>query len=110
MPTVTVTRTYSISCSAAPALSVSDITATRLNDTAVLVTWMYLTLNDARGFPSYVVSVTSEGKEVANHSTRSTSAVVGGLMGHTEYHITVQALTAGGTKEGPLSAPGEREM
>ena len=70
---------------------------------------MNLTLNDARGFPSYVVSVTSEGKEVANHSTHSTSVVVGGLMPHTEYNITVQALTAGGTKEGPLSAPGETE-
>ena len=94
---------------AEPAVSVSDITVTRVNDTAVRVTWMELTLNDARGFPSYVVSVTSEGKEVANHSTHSTSVVVGGLMPHTEYNITVQALTAGGTKEGPLSAPGETD-
>ena len=68
---------------------------------------MNLTLHNARGFPSYVVSVTSEGKEVATHSTLSTSVVVGGLMPHTEYNITVQALTAGGTKEGPQSAPGE---
>ena len=98
---------YSLFSSAEPAVSVSDVTVTRVNDTAVMVTWMNLTLNDARGFPSYVVSVTSEGKEVANHSTHSTSVVVGGLMPHTEYNITVQALTAGGTKEGPLSAPGE---
>ena len=97
-------------CISAPNVSVSNVTVTRVNDTAVMVTWMNLTLNDARGFPSYVVSVTSEGEEVANHSTHSTSAVVGGLMPHTEYNVTVQALTAGGTKEGPLSAPGEREM
>ena len=90
-------------------MSVSDAIVTRVNDTAVMVTWMYLTLNDARGFPSYVVSVTSEGKEVANHSTHSTSVVVGGLMPHTEY-ITVRALTAGGTKEGSFSTPGETEM
>ena len=91
-------------------MSVSDVTVTRVNDTAVRVTWMNLTLNDARGFPSYVVSVTSEEGQVANHSTHSTSAVVGGLMPHTEYNITVQALTAGGTKEGPISVPGETEM
>ena len=91
-------------------MSVSDVTVTRVNDTAVRVTWMELTLNDARGFPSYVVSVTNEEGEVANQSTNSSSVVVGGLMPHTEYNITVQALTAGGTKEGPLSAPGEREM
>ena len=30
-------------------------------------------------------------------------------MPHTEYNITVQALTAGGTKEGPISAPGEMD-
>ena len=95
--------------STASKVSVSNVTVTRVNDTAVMVTWMELTLNDARGFPSYVVSVTSEGKEVANHSTHSTSVVVGGLMPHTEYHITVRALTAGRTKEGPLSAPGETD-
>ena len=75
-----------------------------------MVTWMRLTLNDARGFPSYVVSVTSKGNEAVNHSTNSTSVVVGGLMPQTEYSVTVQALTAGGTKEGPPSAPGETEM
>ena len=91
-------------------MAVSDVTVTRVNDTAVRVTWMELTLNNARGFPSYVVSVTSKGKEVDNHSTHSTSVVVGGLMPHTEYNITVRALTAGGTKEGPLSAPGETDV
>ena len=71
---------------------------------------MELALNDARGFPSYMVSVTSEEGQVANHSTHSTSAVVGGLMPHTEYNVTVQALTGEGTKEGPISVPGETEM
>ena len=91
----------------APYKPVSDITVTRVNDTAVRITWTTLTLNDARGFPSYVVNVTIGGMEVSTHSTNSTSVVVGGLMPHTEYSITVQALTSGGTKEGPLSAPGE---
>ena len=95
-------------------MPVSNITITRINDTAVTVTWAALTLNDARGFPSYVVSVTSKGKEAPNqhhlHLTNSTSVVVEGLMPHTEYSVTVQALTAGGTKEGPHSAPGETEM
>ena len=75
-----------------------------------MVTWAALTLNDARGFPSYVVSVTSKGKEAVIHLTNSTSVVVGGLMPHTGYSVTVQALTAGGNKEGPRSAPGETEM
>ena len=70
---------------------------------------MALTLNDARGFPSYGVNVTIGGMEVSTHSTNSTSVVVGGLMPHTEYNVTVQALTAGGTKEGPHSAPGETD-
>ena len=75
----------------------------------VRVTWIALTLNDARGFPSYLVSVTNDGKEAANHTTNSTSVVVGGLMPHTEYNVTVQALTAGGNKEGPHSEPRERD-
>ena len=91
-------------------MAVTDITITRVNDTAVRVTWTTLTLNDARGFPSYVVIVTSKEREVANVTTPSTSVVVGGLMPHTEYNVTVQALTAGGTKEGPLSAPGEIQL
>ena len=71
---------------------------------------MSLTLNDARGFPSYVVRVTSKGQEIDNHSTNTTSVVVGGLMPNTEYSVTVQALTARGTNRGPISAPGETEM
>ena len=89
---------------------VSDITITRVNDTAVRVTWTALTLNDARGFPSYVVSVMSKCEQVSFQTTNFISVVVGGLMPHTEYSVTVQALTAGGTKEGPPSAPGETEM
>ena len=95
---------------AAPTVAVTDITVTRVNDTAVRVTWTALTLNDARGFPSYVVIVTSKEREVANVTTYSTSVVVGGLMPHTGYNVTVQALTAEGTKEGPHSAPGEIQL
>ena len=95
--------------SAAPAVSVSDITVTRVNDTAVMVTWAGLTLTDARGFPSYAVTVMNRCEQVSSQRTTSTSVVVGGLMPHTEYNITVQALTAGGTKEGPLSTPGETD-
>ena len=94
---------------AAPSVPVSDITVTRVNDTAVKVTWTALTVNDARGFPSYVVSVMSRCEQVSSQRTNSTSVVVGGLMTHTEYNVTVQALTAGRTKEGPISEPGERD-
>ena len=97
----------SVAFCTAPSIPVSDITVTRVNDTAVRVTWTTLTLNEARGFPSYVVNVTIGGMEVSTHSTNSTSVVVGGLMPHTEYNVTVQALTAGATKEGPHNAPGD---
>ena len=90
-------------------MSVSNITVTRVNDTAVMITWRALTLNEARGFPSYVVIVMNKCEQVSTQSTTSTSVVAGGLMPHTEYNITVQALTAGGTKEGPWSAPGETD-
>ena len=90
-------------------MSVSDITVTRVNGMAVNITWTGLTLNEARGFPSYVVIVTNEAEQVSSQRTTSTSVVVGGLMPHTEYNITVQALTAGGGKEGPLSVPGETD-
>ena len=100
----------SVAFCTAPSIPVSDITVTRVNDTAVMVTWTTLTLNEARGFPSYVVNVTIGGMEVSTHSTNSASVVVGGLMPHTEYNVTVQALTAGGTKEGPHSAPGETNI
>ena len=56
-----------------------------------------------------MVSVTKEGEQVSSQRTSSTSVVVEGLMPHTEYSVTVQTLTAGGTKEGPLSAPGEMD-
>ena len=91
-------------------MPVASITVTRVNDTALRVTWMALTLNDARGFPSYVVTIMSRHEQVSSQRTPSTSVVVGGLMPHTEHSITVQALTAGGTKEGPISVPGETEM
>ena len=95
---------------AAPSVAVSDITVTRVNGTAVRVIWTALTPNEARGFPSYVVSVTDDSEQVSSQRTPSTSVVIGGLMPHTEYSVTVQALTAGATKEGPISAPGETEM
>ena len=91
-------------------MPVTDIIVTRVNDTAIRATWTALTLNDARGFPTYVVSVTKEGEQVSSQRTPSASVVVGGLMPHTEYSVTVQALTAGGTEEGPLSEPGNTEM
>ena len=94
----------------APSVAVSDITVTRINGTAVRVKWTALTPNEARGFPSYVVSVTKDSEQVSSQRTSSTSVVVGGLMLHTEYSVTVQALTAGGTNGGPISAPGETEM
>ena len=100
---------YFVAFCTAPSIRVSDVTVRRINDTAVRITWTALTLNDARGFPSYVVNVTIGGMEVSTHSTNSTSVVIGGLMIHTEYNVTVQALTAGGTKEGPHSAPGEMD-
>ena len=80
-----------------------------MNDTAVRVQWIALTLNDARGFPTYVVNITKDSEQVSSQRTPSTSVVVGGLMPHTEYNVTVQALTAGGTKEGLRSAPGEMD-
>ena len=91
-------------------MPVSDVTVTRVNDTVIKVTWTALTLNEARGFPSYIVTIMSRHEQVSSQATKSTSVVVGGLIPHTEYSITVQALTAGGTKEGPPSAPGETEM
>ena len=99
----------SVAFCTAPSIPVSDVTVTRVNDTAVRVTWTALTLTDARGFPSYVVNVTIGGMEFSTHSANFTSVVVGGLMPHTEYSVTVQALTARGTKEGPHSAPGEMD-
>ena len=56
-----------------------------------------------------MVNVSIGVMEVSTHSTNSTSVVVGGLMPHTEYNVTVQALTEGGTKEGPHSVPGETD-
>ena len=95
---------------AAPTVPVTDITVTRVNDTAVRVTWTALTLNEARGFPSYVVNITKDSEQVSSQRTPYNSVVVGGLMPHTEYSVTVQALTAGGMKEGPISEPSETKM
>ena len=81
-----------------------NITATRLNDTAMNVSWTPLTLVEARGFVKYVITYTKAGgsrkrqspsRKIVNGTDNS--CVVNDLEPGVEYDVIVGAQTGGGT-------------
>ena len=81
-----------------------NVTATRLNDTAMNVSWTPLTLVEARGFVKYVITYTKAGGSRKRQSPSpkivngtDSSCVVNDLEPGVEYDVTVGAQTDGGT-------------
>ena len=70
----------------------------------VNISWDELTLNEARGFPVYTVtltpSVSTDDQQIANNiivvNTTESNLVVGGLNVNMEYMLTVAVRTTGG--------------
>ena len=92
---------------------VQGVTATRINDTAIRVSWEPLTLVNANGFiKSYNITLTpvSSRKRQATAITETVSAtestvVVTGLQSNIAYSISVYATTGGGAGQSNDSIP-----
>ena len=87
-----------------PSMAPMNVTATRLNDTAMNVSWTPLTLVEARGFVKYVITYMKAGgsrkrqspsPKIVNGTDRS--CVVNDLKPGVEYDVIVGAQTGGGT-------------
>ena len=81
-----------------------NVSATRLNDTAMNVSWIPLTLVEARGFVKYVITYMKAGGSRRRQSPSpkivngtDSSSVVNDLEPGVEYDVIVGAQTGGGT-------------
>ena len=93
-------RTIFFSIELAPTKSVQSITSKLLNSTSLNITWVPLTLFEARGFPVYRVTLgtTSRRKRQSDSVTIITSnnfAVFTGLRRNTDYSVMVGVMTGG---------------
>ena len=86
-----------------PNATVTNITIKWTSATSVNVSWAPLTLHQARGFPLYMVNITSMGRVVKNFTTNETNVKVNDLNRNTVYFVTVKPLTRGGDLEGETS-------
>ena len=86
-----------------PTETVTNITIEWTSATSVNISWAPLTLHQARGFPLYVVNITTKGRVVKNFTTNQTNVKVNELNRNTVYFVTVKPLTGGGDLEGETS-------
>ena len=87
----------------APTKSVQNITSKLLNSTSLNITWVPLTLFEARGFPLYRVTLTVKGTN--NRRKRQSNTVSGntemnfyvftGLRRNTDYSVMAGVMTGG---------------
>ena len=92
----------------------NNVTVVRINSTAISVSWNPLTLQEARGWPVYVVYLWSNSQRTARAvpsvRTSESSVNITSLDPSTFYYIVVQVTTAAGTSEELKSEPGEFEF
>ena len=75
-----------------------------MNATTVNISWIPLGIHQARGFPSYRVTILQEGTLFKSMTTSDSSVAIGELNNNRLYTVTVQIITGGG--EGIQSEPG----
>ena len=106
-------RTYIYSLNhihVAPTKNVASITGVRVSDSEMMVSWTGLTLQEARGFPSYTITYEPVGstgrvsRQAQTVQTEQTSTTVGGLLSEAEYLVHITVSTDGGNSA--ASEPG----
>ena len=94
-----------------PRVAPRNVTVVRINSTAISVSWNPLTLQEARGWPVYVVYLQGNSQrtacELQSVNTSDSSVVIGNLDPASYYSVVVQVRTAAGTREELKSQPGE---
>ena len=78
------------------------------NPSTVKISWTPLTVHEARGFPTYRINITSEGRAIRLENTIESYLIVGGLDQTQWYSVTVQPFTRfnGEILSGEASEPG----
>ena len=80
-----------------PTKSVENVVAFRVDSRRVNISWTPLSLVEARGFPQYTVSYTSDGDVMESVNTSNPSVIIPGLSLHRTYTFTIQVSTRNGT-------------
>ena len=74
----------------------NSVNISQLNATSINITWPPLSLFDARGFPEYVITLTSSnGYNLYNITTSNSYVVFDGLAGGSNYSAVVGSRTGG---------------
>ena len=82
-----------------PEKSVSYLT-TFWKDGVVNISWISLSLIEARGFPLYIISYMLDSGTMRTINTTNSSIVISGLEPKQSYTFTVQVTTGNGTHKG----------
>ena len=94
-----------------PTVAPNNVTVVRINSTAISVSWNPLTLQEARGWPVYIVFWERRSQRTdraaLSVNTRDSSVVIGNLDPASYYSFVVQVSTAAGTSEELRSQPCE---
>jgi netrin-G3 ligand len=97
----------------APTKNVASITGVRVSDSEMMISWTGLTLQEARGFPSYTITYEPVGstgrvsRQAQTVQTEQTSTTVGGLLSEAEYLVHITVSTDGGSSAAsePVTVP-----
>ena len=77
--------------------ALADFDVVALGDGSVQVGWTPLSLTEARGFPLYIVSYTSDDGAVSGSvNTTNSSVIITGLNPNIGYSFTIQVATGSG--------------
>ena len=79
-----------------PTAPLTDVHVFALGDGSVRVGWTPLSLVEARGFPLYIVSYSSDDGAVFSVNTTNSSVIITGLNPNIGYSFTVQVATGSG--------------
>ena len=82
-----------------PGKPVSNLTAF-WKDGVVNISWISLSLTEAKGFPLYIISYTLDNSKMRTINTTNSSIVISGLEPKQSYTFTVQVTTGNGTHKG----------
>ena len=85
-----------------PKKSVSNLTAF-WKDGVVEISWISLSLVEAKGFPLYIISYTLDNGTMRIINTTNSSIVISGLEPKQSYTLTVQVTTGNGTNKDQIA-------